>query len=334
MLFFLDLDIDIQTYNNDEEEETLHALDDDDETWQLVLSLNIFINIYIYIYKETCMVSYQSGLKWLLEVLQDHLDPCINIFRMDKYIMIQLFVIFLYTLVLNTPNRHTLERFQHSGETISQVFRQVLHVVCLMSMDIIKPIDPEFSETPPEILNDRRYMPHFKDFIGAIDGTHVRACIAPEDQIPYIGRKGIPTQNIIVTCSFDMQFTFVWAGCEGTAHDAIIFLAAIKDPIIKFPKPPKGKYYLVDVGYPNMKGYLKPYKDTRYHLWHILDNMPAYPFKVQMKIVVASMALHNYIRKKARGDRVFQIFDRNPEYVPFNILPDIEGIPIDTHIQR
>ncbi|WJX21142.1 hypothetical protein P8452_10609 [Trifolium repens] len=27
-----------------------------------------------------------------------------------------------------------------------------------------------------------------------------------------------------------------------------------------FPHPPEGKYYLVDAGYPNMKGYLSPYK--------------------------------------------------------------------------
>ena len=26
------------------------------------------------------------------------------------------------------------------------------------------------------------------------------------------------------------------------------------------------KYYLVDVGYPNLKGYLAPYKSERYHL--------------------------------------------------------------------
>ncbi|KAF2292412.1 hypothetical protein GH714_022088 [Hevea brasiliensis] len=67
-----------------------------------------------------------------------------------------------------------------------------------------EPIDLEFSDTPSEILNDRRYMPHFKDCIGAIDGTHVRGSIAPEEQIPYIGRKGIQTQNIMAACGFDM----------------------------------------------------------------------------------------------------------------------------------
>jgi hypothetical protein len=39
---------------------------------------------------------------------------------------------------------------------------------------------------------------------------------------------------------FDMQFTFVWAGWEGSAHDTRIFLEAIDNPRIKFPKPPEG----------------------------------------------------------------------------------------------
>ena len=55
--------------------------------------------------------------------------------------------------------------------------------------------------------------------IGAIDGVHVYASISPRDQIPYIGRKGIPTQNIMAVCNFDMQFIFACAGWEGTTHD-------------------------------------------------------------------------------------------------------------------
>ncbi|KAH1097141.1 hypothetical protein J1N35_014062 [Gossypium stocksii] len=56
------------------------------------------------------------------------------------------------------------------------------------------------------------------------------------------------------------------AGWEGSAHDTRIFLDAIRDPKYKFPHPPNGKYYLVDSGYPQMKGYLGPYKGQRYHL--------------------------------------------------------------------
>jgi hypothetical protein len=103
-----------------------------------------------------------------------------------------------------------------------------------------------------------------------------------------------------------------------------------------------GKYYLVDALYPNEYGYLGPYKDERYHFqefrrrgqpsgrkevfncahsllrnviersfrvwkkrWRILQNMHAYPYKTQVEIVVASMALHNYIRRRSQDDVVF-----------------------------
>jgi len=91
-----------------------------------------------------------------------------------------------------------------------------------------------------------------------------------------------------------------------------------------------GKYYLVDSGYPNEYGFLGPYRCHRYHLqefrrqgqpqtreeifnrmhsslccviertfgvwkkrWRILQNMPSFNYKTQVRIVVASMAIHN-----------------------------------------
>nr|XP_034892229.1 protein ALP1-like [Populus alba] len=177
-----------------------------------------------------------------------------------------------------------------------------------------------------------RYMPYFRNCIGADDGTHVRACVSQENQIPFIGRKGIPTQNIMAACSFDMQFIFVWAGWEGSALDTRIFYEAIGNTNIQFPRPPEGKYYLIDSGYPNEYGYLGPFRGERFHLpkfhrrgqpwsceevfnrvhsslrcviertfgvwkktWRILQTMLEFPYKSHVKIVVASMALHNYI---------------------------------------
>jgi hypothetical protein len=45
--------------------------------------------------------------------------------------------------------------------------------------------------------------------VEAINGTHMRACVSQENQISFIGRKGVPTQNIMAACSFNMQFIFV-----------------------------------------------------------------------------------------------------------------------------
>lgn len=61
-----------------------------------------------------------------------------------------------------------------------------------------------------------------------------------------------------------MKFTFVWAAWEGTAHDSRIFNEAIHSSHLCFPMPPY-KYYVVDVGYPNIPGFLAPYKGIGYH---------------------------------------------------------------------
>ncbi|XP_024980614.1 uncharacterized protein LOC112517417 [Cynara cardunculus var. scolymus] len=112
------------------------------------------------------------------------------------------------------------------------------------------------------------------------------------------------------------------------------------------------KYYVVDAGYPNTKGYLAPYKGTniRYHIldfrrgqtaatrapkgaketfnyyhsslrnvvertfgvwkarWQILKDMHAnYTYETQVNIVLASMAIHNYVRMNGSFDEAFDM---------------------------
>ena len=50
-------------------------------------------------------------------------------------------------------------------------------------------------------------------------------------------------------------------------------------------------------------------------MWRILPNMLAYPYKTQVEIVVASMTLHNYIRRRSHDDVASAEFDWNPSYV-------------------
>ena len=104
-----------------------------------------------------------------------------------------------------------------------------------------------------------------------------------------------------------------------------------------------GKYYVVDSGYPMMKGYLAPYNGISYHLqefrrrggsprtrhekfnhahsslwcviertfgvcknkWRIIRNMPSFPFYIQILIVSATMAFHNFVILNDRDDRGF-----------------------------
>ena len=70
----------------------------------------------------------------------------------------------LLLYVLGQPGsiRNTEERFQHSGETISRQFHNVLKAFCGLSRDIIKHVDSTFKDTPYLIRNDERYYPYFK----------------------------------------------------------------------------------------------------------------------------------------------------------------------------
>jgi hypothetical protein len=54
------------------------------------------------------------------------------------------------------------ETFQHSGETVSRCFKEVLKLLYLFVMEVIKPVDPQFTSTPREIAMNPRFMSHFK----------------------------------------------------------------------------------------------------------------------------------------------------------------------------
>jgi len=47
-------------------------------------------------------------------------------------------------------------------------------------------------------------------------------------QGPFRGRKGSYTQNVMVAIDFDLKFTYVLAGWEGSAHDALVLADAIE----------------------------------------------------------------------------------------------------------
>jgi hypothetical protein len=51
--------------------------------------------------------------------------------------------------------------------------------------------------------------------------------------------------------------------------------------------------------------------------------MHAYLYKTQVEIEVASMTLHNNIRRRSQDDAVFSEYDRNPNLIPDAFLPDI-----------
>ncbi|KAJ9565567.1 hypothetical protein OSB04_001533 [Centaurea solstitialis] len=95
----------------------------------------------------------------------------------------------------------------------------------------------------------------------AIDQIHVCVKVSNKDAPKYRGRKGYPTINVLVAYTFDLKFTYVLSGWEGTMFDSRV----LKDALSREDKlyTPKGKFYLVDGGLPLRNTLIEPYRGVR-----------------------------------------------------------------------
>ncbi|KAG8366070.1 hypothetical protein BUALT_Bualt17G0037700 [Buddleja alternifolia] len=115
-----------------------------------------------------------------------------------------------------------------------------------------------------------------QDCVGAIVGSHFRVKVSSCDAPQYRGRKSDPTQNVLVACTFDLKFTYILPGWEGSASDSGI----LKDALTREHDRlfvPQGKYYFVDAGYQLKSGFLAPFRGTRYHLKEYSIHEPQNP---------------------------------------------------------
>nr|XP_020167523.1 protein ALP1-like [Aegilops tauschii subsp. strangulata] len=154
-------------------------------------------------------------------------------------------------------------------------------------------------------------------------------CQSAEVQIAtYRGRKHYTSQTVLAAVDFDLKFTYVLAGWEGSAHDANILSDSMSrcDGI----NIPDGKFYPGDAGYACRPRVLPPFRKTRYHLnefagrnyprtpqelfnlrhsslrvemafgalknwFKIQDQKPFHPYPTQVKLVLACCIIHNWI---------------------------------------
>ncbi|XP_074322880.1 uncharacterized protein LOC141659852 [Apium graveolens] len=291
-------------------------------------------------YMLHCRTSVLSGKEYIREISCGLLEYSRNVSVEEGLSM------GLRILSHGTRQRVICDRFQHFLGTIHRWFKRVLRALKILGVDIVKPVDR--GEVQPEIRT--------------IDGTHVCAWAPASKQKSFRGRKAVlVTQNIMAICSLDMMFTFVYTGWEGTPNDSSIFYDAVVRPENKFSIPTG------DSGYPNLKVFLAPFRSERYHRrdfdtggrirgkeelfnythsfirnvierafgvlktrFHILKDIPNYPFRRQMLIPHACCALHNFIRMEDRADRYFTIYGQDYLEVPgegSNVVQ--EGFPLD-----
>lgn len=56
----------------------------------------------------------------------------------------------------------------------------------------------------------------------------MRARVPAKIAAAFRGRKHYTTQNVLAAVDFDLKFTYVLAGWEGSAHDALILADALE----------------------------------------------------------------------------------------------------------
>jgi hypothetical protein len=254
-------------------------------------------------------------------------------------------LIFIYVLC-GQSNRSAQERFQHSGDSISKVIRHVLRAVLQLKNEYL--CLPVNNQVPTQIRNNSKLFPYFKNCDGCFDGTHINAVSdSRTESESFRNRKGYISQNVLGAINFDMIYTFIHAGWEGSAHDGRVLSDALtKGFIIR-----DGKFWLADAGYPLSNWCLTPYRGVRYHhkewkkgrskpqskeelfnLRHaqarniiergfgvtkkrfpILKNMPAYPYRIQIGFVFSCAVLHNFIRMHQSIPDEFDEWDEESE---------------------
>ncbi|GJV94458.1 putative nuclease HARBI1 [Tanacetum coccineum] len=157
--------------------------------------------------------------------------------------------------------------------------------------------------------------------------------------------RGDCDQNVLAICDFNMIFTYIVAGWEGTAHDARILNEALDDPIYEFPIR-------------HTRGFMAPYRNVRYWLgdfrrkhamtskekfnhahaklrnvierafgvlkarFPILKSMPKFPLVKQRDITIACFAIHNFIRNEGLSDDFFAQYDQSDIHVNENVRDD------------
>ncbi|XP_052877425.1 uncharacterized protein LOC128284004 [Gossypium arboreum] len=155
---------------------------------------------------------------------------------------------FLHIISHHLKNRVIKHHFNRSREIVSRSFHNVLNAAIRLQDVLFKKAEPITANS-----TDPRWK-WFKNYLGALDGTHIKIRVPTVDKLRYQTRKGDIATNMLGVCTPDMQFVYVLPGWEGSVADGRV----LRDAISRRHglKVPHGCYYLVDLGYTNCEDFL------------------------------------------------------------------------------
>ncbi|XP_059623049.1 uncharacterized protein LOC132266213 [Cornus florida] len=243
---------------------------DDEDDNESVLIFAAILEEQNFYQKSHCRDLILQGEAYVMEILNGHKERCYENFRMYP------------------------EIFRTLCSTLK---------VCQLGTHIIAP--PDFSVIPNKIKDSSRFNPYFKHYVGAIDGTHIPATLPVATQLPFRGRKGYTTQNVMAVCDFDMRFTYVLAGWEGSANDSRILKEYIENEEYRRSKPPRGREEVFNHRHSFFRNIIEQCFGLLKMRFVILKAMPPYKFSTQVLIVMACCTLHNFIRNQYQPDDLF-----------------------------
>ncbi|ETV63666.1 hypothetical protein H257_19400 [Aphanomyces astaci] len=234
-----------------------------------------------FVHKTPKRTSILSGPLWVDEVLCGNSEKVLETFRMSRATFYSLLAtvtsvgglkrtchvseteqlaIFLFFVGQRATSRAMQERFQRSGETITRHLRAVLKALKRLCSSYIM-LPAENAPCASKIQGNPKFFPFFQHCRMAIDGTHIPVSVGQDVVARFQSRKGI-TMNVLAACDFDLQFTYVLAGWEGTAGDGKLYEAAKQAGLALSGTG----YDILDAGFGLTKSALTPYRGTRYHL--------------------------------------------------------------------
>jgi hypothetical protein len=160
----------------------------------------------------------------------------------------------------------------------TRYFNKIIHVLSSPPFytNYVKP--PSGQTIPSKIRHNPTFWPFFRGAISAINGSHIPIFPPAFVHGKYRNHKGFLSQNALFVCDFNIKFTYMLTGWEGSATDAHVYDDAITSDL----HIPEEKYLLADAGYPLRRQLLVPYRGVRYHLaewgranvWYVF-NLPA-----------------------------------------------------------